>query len=75
MRVPASAVLTKDGASFVWVVDPASSTVSLNKVELATSEGGLRLTGGLAPGTRVATVGIHSLKPGQKVRIAEDTNP
>ena len=38
MRVPASAVLTKDGANFVWVVDPASSTVSLNKVELATDE-------------------------------------
>ena len=75
MRVPASAVLTQDGANFVWVVDPASSTVSLNKVELATGEGGLRVTGGLAPGTRVATVGIHSLKPGQKVRIAEDTTP
>jgi len=74
MRMPASAVLTKDGASFVWVVDPASSTVSLNKVELATGERGLRVTGGLAPGTRIATVGIHSLKPGQKVRIAEDTN-
>jgi RND family efflux transporter MFP subunit len=75
MLVPASAVLTKDGANFVWVVDPASSTVSLNKVELITGERELRVTGGLAPGTRVATVGIHSLKPGQKVRIAEDTNP
>jgi RND family efflux transporter MFP subunit len=75
MRVPASAVLTKDGASFVWVVNPASSTVSLNKVELATGEQGARVTGGLAPGIRIAIVGIHSLKPGQKVRIAEDTNP
>jgi RND family efflux transporter MFP subunit len=75
MQVPASAVLTKDDATFVWVVDPASSTVSLNKVELMTGERDLRVTGGLAPGTRIATVGIHSLKPGQKVRIAEDTNP
>jgi RND family efflux transporter MFP subunit len=75
MRVPASAVLTKDGASFVWVVDPTSSTVSLNKVDLVTNEGGHRLTGGVAPGSRVATVGVHSLKPGQKVRISEDTNP
>jgi hypothetical protein len=57
------------------VVDAASSTVSLNKVELAATEGGLRLTGGVAPGTRVATVGVHSLKPGQKVRIAEDAKP
>jgi multidrug efflux pump subunit AcrA (membrane-fusion protein) len=75
MRMPASAVLTKDGATFVWVVDPGSSTVSLSKVELATTEGEVRLTGGLAPGTRIATVGIHTLKPGQKVRIAEDNNP
>ena len=75
MQVPASAVLIKDGASFVWVVDPASSTVSLNKVELTSGERGLRVTAGLTPGTRVATVGIHSLKPGQKVRIAEDINP
>ncbi len=75
MQVPASAVLIKDGASFVWVVDPASSTVSLNKVELTSGERGLRVTAGLTPGTRVATVGIHSLKLGQKVRIAEDINP
>ena len=31
MRVPASAVLAKDGEHFVWVVDPASSTVSLTR--------------------------------------------
>lgn len=75
MRLPASAVLAKDGESFVWVVDPNSGTVSLNKVDLATTEGEVRVTGGLAPGTRIATVGIRSLKPGQKVRIAEDANP
>jgi RND family efflux transporter MFP subunit len=75
MRLPASAVLAKDGGNFVWVVDPTSSTVSLNRVDLAATEGGVRVTGGLAPGTRIATVGIHSLKSGQKVRIAEDSNP
>ena len=76
MRLPGSAVLAKDGENFVWVVDPASSTVSLNKVDLSTTEEEeIRVTGGLAPGARIATVGINSLKAGQKVRIVEDTNP
>ena len=38
LRVPASAVLTRDGESFVWVVDHPTSTVSLHKVDLAKDE-------------------------------------
>lgn len=75
MRLPASAVLTKDGENFVWVVDPGSGTVSLKKIEVAATEGGLQVTGGLAASTRIATVGIHSLKAGQKVGVSEDTRP
>jgi RND family efflux transporter MFP subunit len=75
MRVPSSAVLAKGGEHFVWVVDPTSSTVFLTRIDVSVTEGGGRVTGGLVPGARIATVGIHSLKAGQKVRIAEDTNP
>ncbi|MBH5400671.1 efflux RND transporter periplasmic adaptor subunit [Bradyrhizobium sp. CNPSo 4010] len=72
LRLPASAVLTKDGADFVWVVDQSTSTVSLQKIEGVAEPAGLRVTGGLAAGTRVVTAGIHSLKPGQPVRIEQD---
>ncbi len=75
LRVPASAVLSKDGERFVWVVDLPASTVSLHKVDLAQDEGGLRVIGGLEAGTRVVTAGIHSLKEGQKVRIDKDQTP
>jgi membrane fusion protein, multidrug efflux system len=75
LRVPASAVLTKDGQNFVWRVDAPTSTVSLRKVDLAEDEGGFRVLGGLEPGTRVVTAGIHSLKEGQKVRIEKDSTP
>jgi membrane fusion protein, multidrug efflux system len=75
LRLPASAVLARDGANFVWVVDHPASTVSLHKVDLATDQAGARVTSGLVPGARIVTAGIHSLKQGQKVRIEQDQKP
>jgi membrane fusion protein, multidrug efflux system len=75
LRVPASAVLTKDGEDFVWVVDLPTSTVSLRKVGLSRDEGGIRVTAGLEAGTRIVTVGMHSLKQGQQVRIEQESAP
>jgi RND family efflux transporter MFP subunit len=75
LRVPASAVLAKDGANFVWVVDQPANTVSLHKVDLAGDPAGARVAGGLAPGSRIVTAGIHSLTPGQHVRIEQEQKP
>jgi RND family efflux transporter MFP subunit len=75
LRLPASAVLTQDGAAFVWVVDQPANTVSLHKVDVSEDDAGIRVTGGIYTGTRVVTAGIHSLKPGQQVRIAQDDKP
>lgn len=75
LRVPASAVLAKDGATFVWVVDLPVSRVSLHKIELAKDESGIRVTDGVAAGARIVTAGIYSLKPGQQVRIEQDAKP
>jgi membrane fusion protein, multidrug efflux system len=74
LRVPASAVLAKDGAHFLWVVDQPASTVSLHKVDLADDPAGARVVG-LAPGSRIVTAGIHSLTPGQHVRIEQEQKP
>lgn len=75
LRVPASAVLAQDGANFVWVVDQPAHTVSLHKVDLAVDPAGARIIGGLDPGARIVTAGVHSLKQGQKVRIEQDQQP
>lgn len=75
LRLPASAVLTRDGGNFVWVVDQPTNTVSLYKVDLAMDQPGARVTGGLVPGARIVTAGIHSLKQGQQVRIEQDQKP
>lgn len=75
LRVPASAVLAQDGANFVWVVDQPADIVSLHKVDLAVDRAGARIIGGLDPGARIVTAGVHSLKQGQKVRIEQDQQP
>ena len=75
LRIPASAVLSKDDQSFVWVVDPGTGTVSLQKVEVSKDGQGFRVTDGLAAGVRVVTAGIHSLKQSQKVRIEQEQVP
>ncbi|WP_041955210.1 efflux RND transporter periplasmic adaptor subunit [Bradyrhizobium japonicum] len=75
LRLPASAVLAKDGANFVWVVDQPADTVALQKVDVVADPTGARVTGGLALGTRVVTAGIHSLTQGQRVRIEQDDKP
>ena len=40
LRLPTSAILSKDGETFVWVVDLPASTVSLHKVDLVVDEAG-----------------------------------
>ena len=75
LRVPESAVLSKDGESFVWVVDLPSSTVSLHKIKIFLGEGGIQVIAGLEPGTRIVTAGIHSIKQGQQVRMDQDFTP
>jgi RND family efflux transporter MFP subunit len=75
LRVPASAVLKEGGETFVWLVDAPTSTVSLRKINLAEDDGGVRVAGGVAPGARIVTAGIHSLKQGQQVHIQQDATP
>ena len=75
IRVPESAVLSKDNESFVWIVDLPASAVSLHKVDLSQDATGMRVTGGLDAGTRIVTAGIHSLTQGQHVRIDQDSTP
>ena len=75
LRVPTSSVLKQGAETFVWVIAPSTNTVSLLGVDLSEEEGGIRVTGGLTAGARIATAGIHSLKQGQQVRIEQGATP
>jgi RND family efflux transporter MFP subunit len=72
VEVPAGALFTPDGAegqaTYVWVVDEASSTVHMREVETGriTASGGTLVTG-LEPGERVVTAGVHHLREGEQV--------
>lgn len=72
--LPASAIYTHDdGQPAVWVVDSAADgghTVRLQPVQLGAPQGDLlTVSGGLRPGDRVVTAGVHDLHAGQAVSL------
>lgn len=70
IRLPRTAVLDKDGKSYVWIVDPKTSAVAAREVRTAPDTPLLvTLVSGVAPGDRVVTAGVHSLSDGQTVKI------
>jgi multidrug efflux pump subunit AcrA (membrane-fusion protein) len=72
VRLPASAILMRDGKPFVWIVDPSSLQVATRPVTLAeASVDPVEVTSGLEPAMRVVTAGAHSLVEGQKVRLEQ----
>ena len=74
--LPASAILTRDGKTYVWIVDRAALKVSTRAVTLADPKADpVEVTGGLAPAMRVVTAGVHSLVEGQEVRLEQQANP
>ncbi|GGM08480.1 efflux RND transporter periplasmic adaptor subunit [Pseudomonas asuensis] len=69
-ELPASALLDEGGKTSVWIVDPESRRVSLREVHvLAREERTITVDSGLKAGERVVTAGVHSLKPGQDVKM------
>ena len=58
--------------SFVWVVDPAKSTVSQRDVTVASrATATVVVTTGITAGERVVIAGVHSLEPGQQVKAPQ----
>ncbi len=75
-RLPLTAVAQLQGRTAVWVVDPATMTVRAQPIEVGGAEGNsVVVAGGLAPGDRVVTAGVHVLTPGQKVRLYVEPSP
>ncbi|CCH50125.1 efflux RND transporter periplasmic adaptor subunit [Pseudodesulfovibrio piezophilus] len=70
--VPPVAVLGKtDGTRSLWIVDPATSTVSSQTVTIGSlSEHGLEIVEGVKKGDIIVTRGVHHLKEGLKVRYS-----
>jgi len=68
--IPVSAMTRDGGQPAVWVVDAASNTVSLRRVEVLRNDPATALIGdGLKDGDMVVTAGVQMLRPGQTVRL------
>jgi RND family efflux transporter MFP subunit len=69
VSVPASALTVQGADPAVWVVDPATSRVSLRRVEVLRFEHArVMIAQGLQAGEMVVTGGIQALHPGQTVK-------
>ena len=72
ISLPASAVTRQGTEPAVWVVDPATETVSLRSIDvLRFGPACVVVAAGVEPGEIVVTAGIQALHPGQKVRLLE----
>ncbi|WP_108660921.1 efflux RND transporter periplasmic adaptor subunit [Acuticoccus kandeliae] len=70
--IPSTAMTSANGAPAVWVVDPATSTVSLRPVEVSEHlPSRVVIDAGLQPGEVVVTAGVQALRPGQTVRLPD----
>ena len=75
-KLPLPAVFEQGGQSQVWLIDPVKSTVRAQPITVVGAEGNLVLVGaGLANGMRVVTAGVHTLTPGQAVRLYAEPGP
>ena len=69
-RLPLTAVMRQQGQTAVWVLDPASMTVKVQPIGVAGADGNsVMVASGLQSGQRVVTAGVHTLTPGQKVKL------
>ena len=75
-KLPLPAVIEQGGQSQVWLIDAVKSTVRAQPITVVGAEGNLVLVGaGLANGMRVVTAGVHTLTPGQAVRLYAEPGP
>ncbi|MDI2593162.1 efflux RND transporter periplasmic adaptor subunit [Pseudomonas sp. N3-W] len=74
IELPLSALQEVDGKPRIWVIDPQSQTVMPRDISVVSrTDSTVILASGVQSGERVVSAGVNSLKPGQKVKIDEDS--
>jgi RND family efflux transporter MFP subunit len=68
--IPATALTRFNQEPAVWIVDPASRTVSIRNVDvLRFEQAQVVVSRGLDTGEIIVTAGVQALHPGQKIRL------
>ena len=74
IELPLSALQEVDGKPRIWVVDVQAQTVTPRDVSIISrSDSTVVVASGVKSGERIVTAGVNSLKPGQKVKVDEDS--
>lgn len=73
VKVPVSALFEREGATCVWVVNPADSVITSRQVTLSGTgmEGTIDVTHGLSASDIVVRAGVNHLSQGEKVNIIQ----
>ena len=74
IELPLTAVQEVDGKPRIWVIDTQNKTVNPRDVSVVSrGDNSVVLAGGVQNGERVVSAGVNSLKPGQSVKLDEDS--
>ncbi|PTT32371.1 efflux RND transporter periplasmic adaptor subunit [Pseudomonas sp. HMWF021] len=74
IELPATALQEVDGKTRIWVIDTQNKTVAPRDVNvISRTDSNVVLDGGVKAGERVVSAGVNSLKPGQAVKLDEDS--
>jgi multidrug efflux system membrane fusion protein len=75
LSVPLSAVTAEQGAPYVWVLDPATSTIKRTTITLGTYDrDSVPVLSGLRPSDWVVVAGVNLLHDGQKIQAVDRQN-
>ena len=73
-ELPINALQEVDGKAQVWIIDRQTQTVNPRTVNvISRSSDSFVLSNGIKPGEWVVSAGVNSLKPGQKVKVDEES--
>ncbi|VVP29451.1 efflux RND transporter periplasmic adaptor subunit [Pseudomonas fluorescens] len=74
IELPVTALQEADGKTRIWVIDTQTKTVNPRDVSVVSrGDNSVVLAGGVQNGERVVSAGVNSLKPGQSVKLDEDS--
>jgi RND family efflux transporter MFP subunit len=70
LQVPIASVLDQGKGSGIWLLNPSTSTVSFQPVQVRRlGEELATVSGNVHPGQQVVALGVHLLRDGQRVRV------
>ncbi|OFJ42050.1 efflux transporter periplasmic adaptor subunit [Pseudomonas koreensis] len=74
LELPLTALQEIDGKTRIWVIDTQNKTVNPRDVSVVSrGDNSVVLAGGVQNGERVVSAGVNTLKPGQSVKLDEDS--